>query len=116
MADSKVCPGCGHANSPDARFCGRCGNVLAAAAPPAPAPAAPDVAPAPREAPREGGRAHANKTMMGAIMDPVPVAAPPAPAPTAAAPGPGPAKKQPMRTMLGGGFEGLADLVKAVDA
>lgn len=114
MADSKVCPSCGHANSLDARFCGRCGSALAfTAAPVAPAPVAP--APLAPAASSPGGRGGVQKTMMGAIMDPIPALA--APEPPAALPPPAkPAPKQPMRTMLGGGFEGIADLVKAVDA
>ncbi len=47
---------------------------------------------------------------MGAIMGPMPTPEPP-PAVVPAKP----AAKQPMRTMLGGGFEGIADLVRAAE-
>lgn len=59
----KVCSSCGHASSPDARFCGRCGAPFAAEVPAAPA------APA---APARG--AHA--TMIGASLDDLPGAPP----------------------------------------
>jgi hypothetical protein len=101
MSDSKLCPSCGHANTVDARFCGKCGTPLAQvpvtpAAPPAP------VAPAP-VAPRAPD---VNRTMLGAMMEPPP-AAPAQPAPAA---------RNVNRTVVGGGFDGLAEFARSVQA
>lgn len=66
MTESKVCPGCGTANTPDSRFCGRCGTPLGsvqATSAPAPPPVAAPV--------------------------PVPQKPTPTPSPFAAAPGSG---------------------------
>lgn len=61
---AQICPNCGFSNRPGARFCGRCGFALSAAAPPA-YPAAPWEAPPVQRASRGGSLAQTGAGALG---------------------------------------------------